>query len=352
MPKHQIFLVHGMGEFEPGWSGAIQLQFKALFEQYPSLSADRIGDAFELKELNYAQVFEKWRKQWREDANAAAGALTAVGLDSGEAQKLVKLAGAPTGNSFWQTHVLDVVFYRFLLPISQEVCRELQTQILGHLDAFADPPLYSIVAHSLGAAVAYEAMHAMLTESPPLPSTFRPINFCAISNPARLLWGRGGDVYTPTLGPSFMEEDGMCMWYFDAGHQLDPVCRVMPFHKPPPRWFSRPASAGEVYAHCMLPAGDVQALNIHALEHYLGHPSVHVPMLRSLAGFDGAISKQEENAALLAWRKKTLGAAALKKAQASLQAIATRQTDDWESEVGMLLDLRTLVGNRADGETS
>jgi hypothetical protein len=350
MPKHQIFLVHGIGNYEPGWSGRLEKQFRGLFEQYPSLKNDRIGDAFDFKEVTYSQVFEKWQQQWRDDANSLAGKL--VGLELGSAQKLIQLGGAPAGDKFWQTHVLDVVMYRFLMAVTQEVCLEVQSQILGHLRSFSDPPLYSIVAHSLGTAVAYESMHALVNGTPVLPSTFRPVNFCALANTARLLWGRGGDEYTSKLGPSFMEDAGMCVWFFDAGHKLDPVWQVKPFHKPPTSWFPHPGSAAEVYTHCELPVADVQDLNVHAFEHYLGHPSIHVPILRALAGFDGAISKQEETAALQAWRKKTLPATALKKAQTSLQALLTGSSEDWKKEVQMLLDLRKLIGNQADGETA
>lgn len=355
MAKHQIFLIHGMGEFEPGWSGAIEQQFRALFDQYPTLKADGFVDFFEFKEICYGQVFEKWRAQWRADAAASAAALNAAGLDSGASKTLVELAAAPSGSSFWQTHVLDVAFYRFLMPMAQEVWREVQTQIMGHLDSFTASPSYSIVAHSLGSAVAYETLHAMITGTPSLPSSFRPVNFFAVSNTARLLWGRGGDLYTPTMGPSLTDHRGMCLRFFNFRHALDPVCNVSAFHRPPDRWFSEVAGRNEVYFDVNLPAADLQMANVHALQHYLGHPLVHVPMLRRLAKMQSVISNDEAKAALADWRGKTLATTARQKAVAKLEALAVDASAGWTSEIEMLLGLRSwllsMAGALADGES-
>lgn len=118
MAKHQIFVVHGMGHFEPGWSEVLQRQIVDCFDRFPR--AKGFAADIEFKEINYNQVFEAWRKQWREDAQGAASALAAEGLGQGIAAKLVDLAGKPAGDGFLRTHVLDVIAYRFLLPVAEE----------------------------------------------------------------------------------------------------------------------------------------------------------------------------------------------------------------------------------------
>src|SRR5215467_11975897 len=104
MAKHQVFLVHGMGNFEPGWSAGIQQKIRDTFADYKRLKDGGFASAFEFKEITYNRVFEKWREQWRDDAAAAAAAIGPNLLDQGVAKNLIEAAKAPTGTSFWQTH--------------------------------------------------------------------------------------------------------------------------------------------------------------------------------------------------------------------------------------------------------
>lgn len=348
MAKHQIFLVHGMGDFEPGWSAGIEQQLRDLFQKYPTarLFADRFG----YKEINYNRVFEKWRQQWKSDASALLSTLQDAKLDAAVAQRLLTLAGSAGGASFWQTHVLDVVLYRFLRAVAEEVWREVQTQILAHLTSFQDRPNYSIVCHSLGTAVAYETLHAMITDSPPLPFGARPVNFIAVSNTARLLWNRGGDPYPVAMGPSFSDDRGMCLSFFNLRHALDPVCNVTPFHAPPDRWFPEPAMRDEVYIDVELAAADIRQANIHAMEHYLSHPDVHAPVLRRLTKTRLAVSAAEQQAAVAEWRATALKGAARSKATQALGALAVQASSNWLAELDMLYALRDRIAAGADGE--
>lgn len=354
MPRHQIFLVHGMGEFDPAWADGVEQLLRGLFDAYPVLKEEGWREFFEFKALRYDQVFESWRQQWRNDAANLANQLTQLKLDGGAAKALVDAAGSPTGESFWQTHVLDVIGYRYMMPVAQEVWRELQTQMLAHLQSFSSLPDYSIVAHSLGTAVAYEALHAMITATPALPSGQRPVHFVAISNTARLLWNRTADVYAPVVGPSVTDHRGLCNHFMNVRHELDPVCQVQPFHPPPPRWFSEPSTSERVYTDVLLPAADIQQTNIHSLEHYLSHPLVHVPLLRRLAGVDSVISTRQANQALDEWRARRLMDAAAAHLQQRLRAMLVAESAGFANELKMLTDLRTLLlslpGRKADGE--
>ncbi len=355
MAKHQIFLVHGMGEHEPGWSDGFVQQWRALFERYPILREEGWVDNFEFKELRYDHVFEAWRTQWREDTDTLAGKLAGLSLHDRALKFLIDGARLPSGDSFWQTHVLDVVLYRYLLPVAQEVWRELQTQMLAHLLSFPSVPSYSVFAHSLGTAVSYEALHAMITASPPLPSGQRPVHFVACSNTARLLWNRRADIYSPAIGPSVTDHKGMCNHFMNLRHELDPFCSVRPFHPPPPRWFSEPSTAGRVYTDVLLPAADIQEPNIHAMSHYLSHPLVHVPMLRRLANVDSVISDRQAGKALEEWRAARLLGDESQSWQDRLRQFIVAETQDFGSELTMVSDFRRLLqslnGPRADGES-
>jgi hypothetical protein len=357
--KHQVFLVHGMGEFEAGWSETPRAILAQAVNAYPRLRDNGFASAFEYKEISYNHVFDAWREQWRQDAAKAAKALTAVGLGSGVADELIKAAGQPAGGGFWRTHVLDVIGYRFLMPVAQEVWRSVQAQILGHLKSFPDDdrPSYSVVAHSLGTAVVYEAFHAMLTNgadghSAPLGSALRPDNVFMLANVAKPLWNRGGSVYPPLMSPSLANGDGLCFRFANFWHQLDPIARMDRFD-PPAAWFPPLSPRDEVYLDVALPVQDLQDANVHAFEHYLGHPLVHVPMLRWLAGFKGAVSKKELDDALVKWRADSLAAKELQRARAKLEGLLVNATADWSSEIAMLLTMRELAAASVlkDGES-
>lgn len=360
MSKHQIFLVHGMGNFEAGWSEVIRACFLKALAQYPTLKDGGFADAFEFKEILYNDTFEAWRKQWRDDAQAAANALTAVGASSSAVQKLIGAAGAPGGGGFIATHVLDVVAFRFLTPIAQTVCRSVQTQILGHLKAFPanDTPRYSIIAHSLGTSVIYETFHQMLTQVVDgglLTPAFRPDNVFMVANTANLLWNRGGNTAYPTvLSPDLIDNRGLCFRFGCFRHALDPVPAVDRFD-PPNSWFAPSAPRSLVYQDAVIPAGDIQDFNVHAFEHYLSHPNVHVPILRILTGFDKGITNAEMASAVADWRAAgKLSAQSIAAAKDGLAALAVKTaTQDFSDEINMLEKVRTLAVSSIfrDGET-
>lgn len=342
MAKHQIFLVHGMGNFEPGWSGGVQQQLRELFKEYPRATA--FGQEVEYREIVYNDVFESWRKLWKEQTSQAVDALKGVGLDSGVAKELVQLAEAPSGDGFLRTHVLDVLMYRFLLQVSEEVCQSVRAQITKALLALPDQQSvhYSVIAHSLGTAVTYESFFGMMTADDPLRMAFRPDNVFMVANCIVPLWNRGGTPYQPIMAPSLGYSDGWCFKLSNFRHELDPVAMLIPF-EPKDAWFPPLAPRKEVYLDQQIPAGDIQDPNVHALEHYLSHPSVHIPILRTLS-YQNAISDADETNALAAWRKKNLLNTKLKDAQDKLEAmLVTKATASWKNEYVMLKALRDLV---------
>jgi len=357
MAKHQVFLVHGMGNFELGWSEVVRKRITDSFGLYAKLRDNGFSDTLEFKEITYNDTFEAWRKQWREDAQAAADALVAVQANSQAVKNLIAAAGAPGGDGFLATHVLDVVAFRFLGPIAQTVCRSVQAQILGHLKSFPqnDLPRYSIIAHSLGTSVVYETFHAMLTQvidGSSLTPAFRPDNVFMVANTAKLLWNRGGSPYPAVLSPDLADNQGLSFRFCNFRHALDPVPAVDRFD-PPNDWFAPTAPRAVVYRDDVIPADDVQDVNVHAFEHYLSHPIVHVPILRMLTGFENGITAAEITSALQTWRAKRLAKQKLTKAKEQLQALAVRATDDWSKEVNMLLAIRQLVSGSPfrDGES-
>jgi hypothetical protein len=345
MSKHHVFFVHGMGTYSASWAKSLHGQMRGLFEQYKRLDEHKMVRQFEFHSVRYDQVFEAWRSMWATNAKAAGAALVATGLGQGFATELVDLAGSPAGDGFLRTHVLDVLGYRFINQIQTEVQREVENQILSVLDGSTDNITYSIVAHSLGTVVVYETFHAMLTQGgadgTAFPSAFLPHNVFNFANVSKVLWSRGRNRYPAILAPNLAESTGLCFHMANFDHKLDPVSRLGPF-EPPDTWFRAGAPRDEVYRDIVLPAADIQDEHVHAFEHYLSHPSVHVHMLRQLTR-PGLISDQEERDALVAWRAKTLINEKLAQARAKLKGIGDQTADNWKARVAVLRAVRELA---------
>ncbi len=353
---HHIFLVLGMGNFAEGWSqqGApsIQDQITALFNRYPR-AAPRVVD-FRLHELNYNSVFEKWRKTWEDLSKDAAAASKALMITTRLVKDLIKLGDATTGNNFLRTHILDVALYKFCRPVTEEVMTLVQSQI-GEL--FAEPAKngdsveYSIIAHSLGTLVIYEAYHAMMGGANPLEPAGRPFNVFLVANVAAALWQRGPTLYDPTMAPNLRFDDGWCFRLTNIGHRLDPVPRLRPFD-PPASWF-QPGKKDQTYFDIWLQDEDVLSENIHSLSHYLSHPRVHVPLLRQLV-HPTVISDDELQAAIDSWERQR-NDIVRQKVQDALGELLLKLSPDLMDQLAIWKDLRALLlrsnAPNPDGET-
>jgi len=348
---HQIFLVHGMGEFEAGWSANIQEQIRRLLDSpdYKELHAGGWSGNFEFKEIVYNDVFEDWRKQWRTDSAAARQAITAAGLNDVAASRLLQAADVTSGGGFWRTHVLDVVLYRYFMPVTEAVCTRIERQILAHLQSFKPaPPSYTIIAHSLGSAAVYETLHAMLTGPGGLHPAYRPANLVMMANVTAALWNRGGSCYPSSMRPMLPDHLGSCYHFADFSHQLDPFSNFRRF-TPPDTWRQPPARP-DSFTQVELAREDIQHVNVHALEHYLSHPAVHVPLLRLLTGYDDIISDAERDEAVARWRgARTPRVSAV--AGDILDSLRARAAKTFEEEIDVLLDFRTRVLQAAEAGT-
>lgn len=359
MPNHQVFLIHGMGNFAPNWAGPIKAAIRQTFNAYPRVAALGLADRFDFVEVTYNDVFDKWRKLWRDDAQSAAAAATALNLDSSAANQLVSLARSASGNSFFQTHVLDVALYRYLRQFSEEVDQSVRTQILERLNTFpaGQLPPWSAIAHSLGSAVLHNSLQAMFTQrvgGVALGDAYMPVNLFMVANVGKVLWNKGGDFYMSKVRPHGAQAVGFCTRYANFDHALDPFTHVDPFD-PPPEWFPPDLARAQVFSQVSIARDDVQQLNVHGLSHYWSHPEVHVGIIRGLLDIPGVISNTERDAALAAWRAHRLANQAGAAAQARLMALLARQLQPWGQVVERLFDFRDAVLDAGldprDGET-
>lgn len=310
MAKHILFLVHGMGKHDDGWSQDTQDLIKKLYGQYPELDLVPFDERFEFKEIRYDGLFEERREQWKSESGAVIKVLKAGGMEDSVAGRLAELAAAPAGDAFFGTHVIDVLLYRFISTIAEQIRVSVAKQLIQTIDAVPTRSLlrWSVLSHSLGTAVSHDTLHALYNtpipganDSPLSPADTRPRVIAMVANVSRVLQ-TNVKVYDSLVRPSIDKTRGLCDYYLSARHQLD-VFTIPKQFDPDDSW---PDSVTRNAGRCQfVVTSAITDKNVHALSQYLGNPKVHVPLFRYLTS-KWSISDEEAKAAFVTYHGETL----------------------------------------------
>ena len=300
MAKHILFLVHGMGDTQPGWSQAIQQLIRSHYARYPGLSLlVPFDNNFSFCEINYNDKFDERRKAWAQNAQTVLAALAQNGLDSGAVNQLTKYAAETGADNFLATHVLDVILYRFIPQIAEQIRTTVQKQILQALAAQPQNESFSwsIIAHSLGTAVTHDTLHAMYSGGTLPPSVTRAKVLTMLANVSRVL-ETDADVYTSRVFPNIDPAKGVCDYFLNARHEWDPI-PVPKLFKPVDDWPDLITRRANRFQSILINA--IEQKNVHDFAHYLKNPKVHIALFRALtwdslidqATADNAIAQYE-----------------------------------------------------------
>ena len=346
MSRHVLFLVHGMGNFKDDWSKNIQKLIKDQYKGYTGVDNAPFDDLFEFKEINYNKFFEARRDAWKNKASEISELLEANGFSNSAITKIMQFASAPTGDEFFRTHVLDVIMYRFLPQVAEQIRRSIQYQILETLKKFPEneSPDWSVIAHSLGTSVMHDTLHAVFThdvDDDLLSRSARLSVLCMVANVSRLLWN-DVDFFGTVVRPHPFPTKGICSRYINIRHTLDPFPRPKPFHPPASFWLDQQAKDDGAYKNVRIPAEEVTNWNVHGFAHYIKNPRAHVPLFRSLL-FDRVIQNQEFSKKLKEYRKTRLKADDRTKALNELKKLGKGKVEDWEDISEILTNFRKLV---------
>lgn len=352
MPKHQIFLVHGMGEFSAGWSTSIADLIRKKYNSYSRLKKLKFDEHFEFQEILYNDFFEDLRKKWQNNAEAVTAAMVANNLAGSAASKLLAIAEGAEGEDFLRTHVLDVILYRFFPTIAEKIRVQVVRQIQSRLKEKAEDefPQYSIIAHSLGTSVTHDALHEWMTDDdgwggPGFASQYRPANIFMIANVSRVLWSLGGNFYASAVRPFPVKTQGACRHYCTFAHPLDPFTQVKPFDPPAAKWFYPGTVPDDVYTAVDTHPDDITELNVHGLAHYLEIPTVHAEIFRRLTSAPLLLPRDEEAQKLTEYYDGTLVGAAFKDAKKKLHDFTMGDTETWGGIIDSIVGYRNMVLN-------
>ncbi|MBC54234.1 MAG: hypothetical protein CMQ34_10425 [Gammaproteobacteria bacterium] len=319
MSKHLVFLIHGMGAYKKDWSTDAQATLKKAYDAYPTLAKVKFNEAYSFQEITYDDKFERIRDAWDSESNGIKERLIAMGVSSGLIQTLTRLAQSGTGGGFFRTHVLDVIFYRFFPtvrdPVRMHVAKSIADSLNKHRSTSTGPIKWSIIGHSLGTAVTHDTLHLMFAKSatadiPPLSvRDFSLHTYLACANVSRVL-SKGNEipVYTSRVRPAMTpSRDAVMRYFLNAWNMFDPFTRPSRF-EPAHDWLDSATQAARHARFQDIKTTEIRQTNVHALEHYLENPAVHIPFFRATCDNLSIISKGEETKAQQAYRKAVIAA--------------------------------------------
>lgn len=318
MAKHVLFLVHGMGSHNAGWSaaedGPAAVLSKAA-EAYSDFTAQRpLKDSVEFVEIRYDDIFDKLIERWAELARSLEGKLPEA--TSEEITKVTdSLAAADDPANWFAAQGMDVVFYTAFALVRRLVLLRVASKIMTTIADAGDDRKYSLLAHSLGTTVAHDAIHKMATtpwvedakvaldalgegdditdadldralrrygNNPFSPGLFKFEAIFMISNTSVLLQKSARNPFESAVRPSFSgggARTNSCLRFYNVDHRFDPISKVRRF-RAAEAW---PRAAAAHTAKDVFDIEHVHDVNVHALEHYLTHPRVHREILASVS---------------------------------------------------------------------
>ncbi|MCU0627507.1 MAG: hypothetical protein MUF21_13630 [Gemmatimonadaceae bacterium] len=295
MPK-VLALVHGMGVNGDGWARPVVAALNAAARRYEEfrdappifLLARDANDTSVVPSpdqvlcvpCSYDAELRARVESFQRDVTAV---LDAPGVTlPGDVRTVLgklKTAGETEQNAFW-THVVDVLLYRYFALVTKQV-RVAVMDSLAALLARPDVEL-SVMAHSLGTAVAHDALATMARGLVPELGALRPpgvriANLFMVANVSRILekaLDGDQDVFeSPVCPVSVRGDDAYLGAYVNLRHMLDPFPVPRRFE---PQWAGRDFVAIDRLLH-------VSEFDVHGWTHYLANPEVHIPVPRRVA---------------------------------------------------------------------
>ena len=283
MSKHTLFLVHGMGiHKDAAWSDETWKKIVECSERYPHFkSVKKLEDYAEPYPVGYDDLMRGTLARWNRQATEFGDFMRGNELQA--ADSLDWLAGfTGTEAGFLSSHVADVIIYRFFKQASAQIRSQVQLKIFERVKAGKEVDVdasFSLMSHSLGTSVTHDAL-AEMAFAPTIgahPNTFDVKNFQfkslhLLANVSRLLQTTVKAYKSPVRPGSNGSTKRYCDKMYCHRHELDPIIKPKPF---------APVAWGANFT--MTNLRHYRAWNVHGWLHYLDHPEVHIPLIRSIS---------------------------------------------------------------------
>lgn len=313
--SHVVFPLHGMGAQTDGWHKEFVDSISAAYDQYDFMSRKSLADrGIEFQPVNYDNIFREIVSTWADNAEIVSKVAGDTGAPIGKLTDWLKGAGELNDNFKW-SHAADVLLYRGFSLVRARVCVHVARQITGRIKKQIDDEgssNWSLIAHSLGTAVAHDTLARLWKKDSTLPGdvAFSADNEQAnlimmVANVSRVLEVKTAaepyDVFLSPVKPGRPGQEGRgCQYYFTPRHKLDPFTVPSMFN--PQMWPDEAALQAQPPRYLYREIDHIHKWNVHEFSHYMANPRVHIPMFQRLFGTQ-VIEPQEEQLALAKFRQ-------------------------------------------------
>jgi hypothetical protein len=299
--RQYVFLVHGMGKQEKGWSDSfVDAIVKALplYTPYRGVTRDDITERiFKLIPITYDHVFEGYRRRWEELGGEVADRIGDANPRIGQVFTALKNSGE---ESFFWTHLHDVLLWYGLSEARKAVVQDVAGQVADQLEEMNDSDPESsahVLAHSLGTSVSHDALLALhhFPEYQSLGASrvvWQTVGM--IANVGRLAQSNfplDGTLDTDALRvhESLFRpgvEGSICTNYVNVHNTLDPFTWPRPFD--PTGWPAR-------VSYEDIEVTRIRKLTqVHDFDHYFADPDVHRTLLGLITGEGPGMGVKQE----------------------------------------------------------
>jgi len=296
MATHHILCIHGIGSHTDDWvkkkedgdTQTFEELFKEKWDKYPKLG--KFAEKVQLHSIHYDDEIEKIFKSWQQQAEELKTALASSPVLQGEVSSFTdavdKATAAQSQGNWRYTHLMDLLMFVGSPTIQDRLVTYVGHQLIDLIKAHSEKDDLSVIAHSMGCAMAHKAIQALYNEGVEMPDGSRQtlkgdFTFVHVSMVANTSYSLSRDRkshYDSIVRPSSKVGDGCCFSWINVNHQLDPVGRFMPFdHRKNPQWLDPIVESGG--SHKDIALTRISSKDIHSLNHYFRDPSFHLAFL-------------------------------------------------------------------------
>ena len=285
-----LFLIHGMGAGErpandPRWWTGVVDGLRRSAKKYGhdkdfTLGSPSAAGQVLVVPLTYHDIFDDVRAKWRAEKGSEPGWIPLLQqLAFNDPNAMAKLPGwVQTAGSFFWSHVLDVLLYRFVsdytIPIREIVATQIgEAWSKADLDNGTNTPVH-FLSHSLGTAVLHDSI-AFLAADPAFGAGTHMISsIISCANVSSVL-ENGFPAYDSIDRPRSATPPGMTSAQFSFRHELDPIAEVVKTFRGDEHGWPAKGYRDEVTL-------DVKDWNVHGYDHYLANPVTHLRLFERL----------------------------------------------------------------------
>ncbi|WP_218312481.1 hypothetical protein [Alteromonas antoniana] len=237
MTKPILIMTHGMGSSTAAsFNKEVVDAFQHAYNQYPSFKNKNIEELIDIEVIEYNSILEEHRQAMAEEAASVANVLAGIpgqNVTQELTTKLTQYTEKFGADTFFYTHLLDVLFYRF--TVLGELCRIRVGKAIIKAVKERGAANVHILGHSLGTAVVHDALASAYSEGFDIeneitalsPEMHKLASVQLVANVSRVL-----ELFINVDQSVVKPHTGCTFAYREYRHRYDPFTRVRPFNPP------------------------------------------------------------------------------------------------------------------------